>query len=70
MGEEEFIAFREKLKDRLLVTFRINPNLLNIKSVQDIFVDPEFLAKEIESHSKAEGVEPVKEGEEESKTTP
>ena len=45
LGEEEFALFVEQLKERLPVTFRVNPNFLYVQNFIDMLEDPEFILK-------------------------
>lgn len=43
--EEEFQLFIKTLGDKLPVTFRINPGLLNYEALVSLFTDPAFVEK-------------------------
>ena len=45
MSDEEFNLFAKTLTDKLPVTFRINPGLVNYQELAKIFRDPEFILK-------------------------
>jgi hypothetical protein len=44
-NEEEFKLFFKTLQDKLPVTFRINPSLVNYQSLVTLFSDPKFTDK-------------------------
>ena len=44
-SDEEFERFIKTLKDKLPVTFRVNPSLVNYQEMIKLFLDPDFVEK-------------------------